>query len=74
MGKKRPRLGAPLMIRMSAELLKEIEELQQLYVSKTNASAGPMKAVTRADIIRWALRVGITAIRKDLTGKGGGHS
>ena len=64
----------PLSLRLSAELLAKVDEVQALYITNMNPrgfSAGPVKGVTRAEIVRWALEEGLTLIKARLSKKGG---
>jgi hypothetical protein len=66
--------AAPLSLRLGADMLKKIEEVQDLYITTLNPpgfSTGPVKSVTRAEIVRWALEEGLNSISQRLRPKAG---
>jgi hypothetical protein len=65
---------APLSLRLEPDLFERIKEVQDLYITSMNLpgfSAGPVKSVTRAEIVRWAIEEGLASIKQRLSKKGG---
>ena len=64
---------APLNLRLDAELKGKIGQIQDLYMATMNKpgfSLGPVKGITQAHIIRWALEEGLASIEARLSKHG----
>ena len=64
-----------MSLRLEPDLIAKIDSVQDLYITtmkpRSGFSVGPMKGVTRADIVRWALEEGLGAIEASLLKKEG---